>query len=169
MCVCVFLCGSWQDLQKSFPNVPINDVRITLVEAGHRILGAFDRSLVDSAMKRIIKQGIELRTDSVVQEVTSEAVILKSGESIPYGLLVWSTGVGPRKLTRDATLAKDPRGDHFLVNDHLRVVGTSNIYALGDCASIQGNPLQATAQVAQQQGAYLAKALNSYVRSRERE
>jgi NADH dehydrogenase FAD-containing subunit len=55
------LCNaSWQDLQKSFPNVPINDVRITLVEAGNRILSAFDQTLVNTAMKNILKQGATL-------------------------------------------------------------------------------------------------------------
>ena len=39
--------------------------------------------------------------------------------------------------------------------------GTENIYAFGDCASPMSGILPATAQVAQQQGKYLANALNN--------
>ena len=35
----------------------------------------------------------------------------------------------------------------------------SNVYALGDCAHIEDNPLACTAQVAERQGRYLAKQL----------
>jgi NADH dehydrogenase FAD-containing subunit len=61
------------------------------------------------------------------------------------------------------TNCQDPRGERFLVDKFLKVVGTDNIYAMGDCALIEGNPLQATAQVAQQQGAYLANSFNTMV------
>ena len=44
--------------------------------------------------------------------------------------------------------------------------GQSDIYALGDCATIEGFPLPATAQVAQQQGRYLARELNAIAAGR---
>merc|ERR1712110_1088075 len=36
----------------------------------------------------------------------------------------------------------------------------ADIYAISDCASVRGNPLPQTAQVANQEGMYLAKHLN---------
>jgi NADH dehydrogenase FAD-containing subunit len=41
----------------------------------------------------------------------------------------------------------------------LKVKGEKNIYAIGDCATIEDYWLPQTAQVANQQGQYLAKAL----------
>jgi NADH dehydrogenase FAD-containing subunit len=35
-----------------------------------------------------------------------------------------------------------------------------DVYAMGDCAEIEGNPLMATAQVAVQQARYLAKSIS---------
>ena len=80
---------------------------------------------------------------------------------IPYGLLVWATGNAPRPLVRDL-ISKIPaqsgsrRG--LLVNDFLVVEGTEGIWSLGDCAATKFAP---TAQVAAQQGTYLARLFNT--------
>ena len=82
-------------------------------------------------------------------------------EEIPYGLLVWATGNAPRPLVKDL-IGKIPaqqgsrRG--LLVNDFLVVQGTEGIWSLGDCAATKFAP---TAQVAAQQGTYLARLFNT--------
>jgi len=43
------------------------------------------------------------------------------------------------------------------------VDGTQQLFALGDCISVAGKTIPATAQVAQQEGTYLAKALERHV------
>ena len=50
----------------------------------------------------------------------------------------------------------------IIVDDHLRAVSDpkGRIYALGDCAQVQGQALPCTAQAAERQGRYLAKALD---------
>ena len=55
----------------------------------------------------------------------------------------------------------------IIVDDHLRSVSDpkDRIYALGDCAQVEGHPLPCTAQAAERQGRYLAKALNQVVSS----
>jgi len=53
------------------------------------------------------------------------------------------------------------------VDDFLRVKELDNIFALGDCAVMMSKPLTATAQVAQQQGKYLANVLNKMDDSQE--
>lgn len=52
------------------------------------------------------------------------------------------------------------------VDDHMKLVGTSDIYSLGDCTSTQYAP---TAQAASQQGAYLGKIFNQLGRVEELE
>lgn len=43
-------------------------------------------------------------------EVTANEVKLSNGDTIPCGLVVWSTGVAPRRFTKDLTLDKTKRG-----------------------------------------------------------
>jgi NADH:ubiquinone reductase (non-electrogenic) len=82
-------------------------------------------------------------------------------EEIPYGLLVWATGNAPRPLIKDLinkipAQAGSRRG--LLVNDFLVVEGTEGVWSLGDCAATKFAP---TAQVAAQQGTYLARLFNT--------
>jgi NADH:ubiquinone reductase (non-electrogenic) len=150
----------WEDLRHYFPTIPVNEVRFTLVEASTTILGAFHKALVDHAMVTIKRQGVDIRTHSLVKEVRKNEVHLADGTVIPCGLIVWSTGVGPRDLAKKLGWQKTKQG-RFIVDDHLRVMELKDVYAAGDCAEIEANPLPATAQVAQQQGRYIAKAFNT--------
>ncbi len=51
------------------------------------------------------------------------------------------------------------------MDDHLRACGdeSGRVYSLGDCASVEGQELPCTAQAAERQGRYLAKALGKLV------
>jgi NADH:ubiquinone reductase (non-electrogenic) len=134
------------------------EVRITLLEAGPGILSSFDAALGEYTIKLFQRQRIEIRTGSPVVKVEPDGVVLKSGERIGCALVVWSTGVVARAFTRQASLPQD-RFDRIVTDDTLRVAGVEDVYAFGDCATIGDLGLPMTAQVAQQQGAYLAKAI----------
>ena len=146
-----------QDLKKWFPEL-MPYVRITLLEAQDDILSAFDKSLSSYTTRHFTRQHIRVRTKAAVKEVNSEAVVLENDEEVPFGLLVWSTGNGPASVVANAGLPLTQ--GRLVVDDNFRVAGTQNIFAAGDCALIEDNPLPPTAQVAQQQGTHLAKVLN---------
>jgi NADH dehydrogenase FAD-containing subunit len=45
----------------------------------------------------------------IVKDVQPNKLILKDGEEVPYGLLVWSTGVGP-SFVKSLPFPKSPGG-----------------------------------------------------------
>jgi len=55
------------------------------------------------------QSGVRLKR-GVVKEVHSKEIILSDGTKVPYGLLVWSTGVGPSKFVKTLNLPKSPGG-----------------------------------------------------------
>jgi len=60
---------------------------------------------------------------------------------------------------------RDAKTKGLVTDDHLRVKGTDDsiipyVYALGDCAVMDGTTYPATAQVANQKATWLAKRLN---------
>jgi len=152
-----------EDLRDHFQPV-MDDVRITLLEAAGQILGGFDKTLAFYTMNHFRRQRIDVRTGSAVTNVEQTEVHLKDGTVLSYGLLVWSTGIGPIPLTRSLGFEKD--AGKIVVDHFLCVKGYSNIYALGDCAAVEGSVLPATAQVAQQEGKYLARMLNRSVKQK---
>jgi len=149
----------WRDLYRHFPDAPVHEVQITILEASDKILSAFDQTLVKQAIRSIMKTGVHIRTDTLVKEVRPSSVILQDGSEIRCGMVVWSTGNGPNTLVQSLDVQKTKQG-RICVDDHLRVLGHNDVFALGDCAEVGGDPLPATAQVAQAQGYYLASFLN---------
>ncbi len=146
-----------EDLQKAYPNL-VAEARITLVEAMKEILGSFDEKLRRYAMELFARQRISVLTESPVIKVDSTTVYLNDGSELHYGLLLWSTGNGPTAFIERVNLPKDNHS-RILIDNFFRVKGFDTVYALGDCSVVEGNPLPATSQVAQQQGKYLGKAL----------
>ncbi|HEY8240169.1 MAG TPA: FAD-dependent oxidoreductase, partial [Kiritimatiellia bacterium] len=150
------------DLRTWFPGV-MDDARITVVEGSKLLLNTFDVKLSAYTMKRFHRKKIDVRTGAVVKEVRARDVVLVDGTVIPYGLCVWSTGIGAAPLVQSLAFPKDKAGrlqtDPFFAVDPERT-----IYAIGDCATRAGDSLPATAQVAQQEGEFLAKHLNRIAR-----
>ncbi|KAL3690754.1 hypothetical protein R1sor_004405 [Riccia sorocarpa] len=136
-------------------------VHVTLIEA-REILSSFDVRLRQYATSHLEKAGVKLMK-GVVKDVDAEKIILSDGTEIPYGLLVWSTGVGPSKFVKSLPFEKAP-GGRIGVDEFLRVPGQEDLYAIGDCAGYLESTgkavLPALAQVAEREGKYLAVALN---------
>ncbi|ORZ40279.1 pyridine nucleotide-disulfide oxidoreductase-domain-containing protein [Catenaria anguillulae PL171] len=156
-----------EDLRKLYPSL-MPKVQITLYDVAPRILGAFDASLSSEATKRFMRRGIKVRTGTRVAKVEPGTIVLASGERVPFGLLVWATGITQTPLVRslaDRLMAETKGLGRIVTDDNLRALkpdGTPlpDVFALGDCAMIKGSDLPATAQVANQKAVYLAKQLN---------
>ncbi|MFZ4619250.1 MAG: FAD-dependent oxidoreductase [Bacteroidota bacterium] len=153
-----------EDLVDSYPNI-VADVSITLFEAGDALLNTFDAALSEYTIKIFQRQKISVRLQSVVAKVEANEILLKDGSRVPYGMMVWSTGNTQTEFVRSLPFEKD-RGSRLLTDEYFRVKGFKHIFSLGDCATIEGNLLPATSQVAQQEGYYLAKYLNAVAKDR---
>ncbi|MED6182774.1 tubulin alpha 1 [Stylosanthes scabra] len=136
-------------------------VRVTLIEA-NEILSSFDVSLRQYAIRHLTKSGVDLMK-GVVKEVHPKSIVLSDGSVVPYGLLVWSTGVGPSEFVKALNLPKSP-GGRIGVDEWLRVPSVEDVFALGDCAGFLEQTkrpvLPALAQVAEREGKFLVELLN---------
>ncbi|GFQ06356.1 internal alternative NAD(P)H-ubiquinone oxidoreductase a2 mitochondrial [Phtheirospermum japonicum] len=150
-----------RDVRQRYAHVK-NYIRVTLIEA-NEILSSFDVGLREYATKHLTKYGVRL-VRGVVKEVHADKIVLSDGSDVPYGLLVWSTGVGPSEFVKSLkNLPKSP-GGRIGVDEWLRVPAVEDVFALGDCAGFLeqvGRPvLPALAQVAERQGKFLVELLN---------
>lgn len=145
------------DVAKWYPDLASKHQTI-VVEAGDHLLGSFSDTLSKYVEKKFVSRNILTLTGESVQEVKEHSVILKSGNALPYGVCVWSTGNKELDFVKSLDLELD-RG-RIVVDSCLRVDGKDSVYAIGDCARIQNLPLAMLAQVANQQGKFLGKCLN---------
>lgn len=146
------------DLKSYFPHLA-EFFQITLLEASESLLTSFSKSLSDYTRRVFHRQGIEVRTSSLVRMVRERDVLLTDDSVIPYGALVWSAGVGPTPLVKSLVWKKD-KGGRLITDEFLCIEGKNDVYAIGDCAVIADKGYPMTGQVAQQQGKYLARTLN---------
>lgn len=174
------------DGPKYYPNL-LKFVRIKVIEASPTVLAPFDKSLQEEAIKQLTREVkldlsvrkllpqdyklTELLLNSGVQEVTDKKIILGDNSEIPYGLAVWAAGNGPLPITLnlierlgegEQSEAQSVARGRVAVDPWLRVLGSGgDILAFGDCSCIVNGQLPATAQVASQQGEYLANLLSN--------
>ncbi|CAI5756005.1 unnamed protein product [Candida verbasci] len=154
-----------QDLKKWMPEVA-DDLKITLVESQPKVLHTFNPKLVEYTNQIFKETNINLLTNCRITHVDNSYVTAhhkssNKDEILPYGMLIWATGNATRDFTH-LLMSKIPEQQKakrgFLIDDYLKVKGTDNIYALGDCTFTKYPP---TAQVAYQEGEYLAKYFES--------
>ena len=146
-------------MRKWYPEIA-DRLRITLIEALPNVLPAFSKQLIQYTESTFKENKIDVLTRTMVKDVGERSVTVqdasKETREIPYGLLVWATGNTSREITRKL-MGKLPAAQTqrrgIVVDDYLNMTGAEGIYAIGDCTATQYAP---TAQVASQQGMYLA-------------
>ncbi|KAF2767689.1 external NADH-ubiquinone oxidoreductase 1 mitochondrial precursor [Teratosphaeria nubilosa] len=162
------------DLRKWIPEIKDN-FHVTLVEALPSVLPSFSKNLIDYTEQTFKEETIDIRTKTMVKKVTEKYIEAEytdaSGkkvlEQIPYGLLVWATGNALRPVVKDLMSQIPAQNDSrrgLAVNEYLVVKGTENIWAVGDCAVANYAP---TAQVAAQEGGFLARLFNQMAKTEQ--
>ena len=121
----------------------------------------FSKQLIDYTESTFKEAKIDILTKTMVKEIKDKSVVLqmpdRTIQEMPCGMVVWAAGNTLRQVTRDL-MAKLPeeqvnrRG--ITVDESLRMKGADGIFAIGDCTATSYAP---TAQVAAQEGAYLAR------------
>ncbi|TQD92364.1 hypothetical protein C1H46_022075 [Malus baccata] len=129
------------DLAKLYPSVT-GYVKITVIEASDHILNMFDKRITAFAEGKFFRDGIDVKTGSLVVKLTDKEVSAKDRDTgkisnIPYGMVLWATGIGPRPEIVDFMKQIGQTNRRVLATDEwLRVEGCDGVYALGDCATV---------------------------------
>ncbi|CAK5274226.1 unnamed protein product [Mycena citricolor] len=177
-----------EDLKSWYPELA-GKIKITLVEAMPSVLPMFSKHLIDYTVSSFKEDKIDIRTQTMVKEVKPKSVVValpdKTVAELPCGLVVWAGGNKGRKITQDlmAKLPADQTNKRGITIDgatpsvpsrhsgpdpaseYLQMKGSNgSIFAIGDCTSSSHAP---TAQVANQQGAYLARIFPQIVQRDE--
>lgn len=140
------------------------NMRITLIEAGPRVLPALPERISQPVHRTLEKLGVRVMVGSPVSEVTAEGLKTASGEFIPASLKVWAAGIRASSLLKDLDGLESNRINQLVVRPTLQTTRDENIFAFGDCAACPlGDGSERTvpprAQAAHQQASLLARSL----------
>lgn len=144
------------------------DIQLHLIEGGPRIIPEFDEKQSAYAAKVLSKRGVKIYFSTRVKRIEAESVLLDNGTLIDASTIILAAGVSPNPVLATLDLPKDRKG-RLLAENTMQVKGSSNVWAIGDCAIIPdpaGNPYPPLAQHAIREARTLADNITSAIRNR---
>jgi len=149
-------------LPRDYPELDFSKMKIYLIEGSPKTLGSMSEKSSEQSCKYLHKLGVEVRTGLVVKDYDGKTVTLSNGETIESNTVIWAAGIkGNVPAGIDGT--QIVKGNRIKVDRHNKILGTNNIYAIGDVAYMEtpkyphGHPQ--LANVAINQGKVLAENL----------
>jgi NADH dehydrogenase len=124
-----------QNFAKDYPELPQEEARLMLVEAGPTVFAMFKPDIRTYTTNALEKRGVEVLTGETVAAVTPTRVQLKSGKELRAHTLVWGAGLQGNRLIDSLGLNLE-RGNRIGVGPELTVPGYPELFAVGDIAAI---------------------------------
>ena len=157
------LCDLVRSVRRYFPSLTEDETQFVLVHGRDRILPETNPELGDYARRKLGDRGVHFLLDTRVESATADAIALSTGKQLPTRTLVWAAGNRPAPVLATLPFERNHAGA-VVADASLRVVGTTNVWAVGDCAEIpdasnHGWPCPPTAQHAVRQARTLADNL----------
>ena len=123
------------NLAQDFPNLPVDQARLTLVEAGPELFAMFKRDIRTYAKKALEQRGVEVLLGEVVASVTPTRVNLKSGKVLKAHTLVWGAGLQGSPVAGSLGIELQ-RGNRIQAEPDLSLAGHPEVFPVGDIAAI---------------------------------
>jgi NADH dehydrogenase len=128
-------------------------LKVTLIEAGPRLLPALPEKLAKAAQDELENLGVRVLTGTNVSEVTNEGVVTNAG-FIRAELRVWAAGVRGADFLKEIGGLETNRNNQLSVRQTLQTTRDERIFAMGDCCSFipegETKPVPPRAQAAHQ-------------------
>ena len=144
------------DAIERYPRCRTQGMRWILVEATERVMPEVSPDLAEFAVRELRGRGIEIRTETTLEELTATTARLSDGESVPTRTCVWTAGVRPHPVVERLGLPLEENG-RIAVDETMKVKGRANVWAIGDAAAVpdpakEDVPCPPTGQHALRQG-----------------
>jgi len=149
-------------LHKDYPELDFSKMKIYLLEGSGKTLSAMSASSTKDSRKYLEKLGVTVMTDTTVKDYDGTTVLLQNNETIETKLVIWAAGI-KGNVPQGIDKALIARGNRIKIDNHCRIEGFTNIYAIGDVAYLEDvaypNGYPQVAPVAMQQAGLIAQNL----------
>jgi len=134
---------------------------VQLVHSGKRLMAGYPSGLARRIRRNAVRRGIQIEPDRRVVGVDEGVVRFQTGDPLAFDALVWVIGAASHSLFRDSGLPTDSRG-FVRTRSTLQVEGEDDLFAVGDCATLDEFPETPKAGVyAVRQGPVLMRNLRA--------
>ncbi len=145
------------------PKMSAERLKITILEAGDRILPALPPRIAASAKKALAKLSIDVCEKTKVVSADARGFVTGEDSRIDADMMVWAAGVKAPPMLADMSVFETNKINQVLVRDTLQSTLHDNIYAVGDCCGVKrkdGSWVPPRAQSAHQ----MAELVNTNIR-----
>lgn len=154
-------------LRRDFRSIRPEEAIILLIEGGPRVLPTYPADLSAKAEASLVRLGVTVRSNAYVTGIEPTGVTVKTPtgvERIAARTAIWAAGVQASPFGRVLQVragAQLDRGGRVMVNPDCSVPGHPDIFVIGDLGHLEqdGKPLPGVAQVAMQEGGYVARLI----------
>jgi NADH dehydrogenase len=123
------------DFAKDYPSLPVEEAKLTLIEAGPTLFSMFEPDLQKYAKEKLEKWDVEVLLEEIVASVTPDRVKLESGAELKAHTLVWGAGLRAHPIAESLGLHLE-KGNRIPVKPDLSLEGHPEVVAVGDVAWI---------------------------------
>ncbi|TPG11574.1 NAD(P)/FAD-dependent oxidoreductase [Rhodanobacter glycinis] len=149
-------------LSRDFRHSDPRRASVRLIEAGPRLLPAFDPALSDRARQQLEHLGVEVHTGVAVTGIDANGV--KLGERrLSARTVLWAAGVAASPVGRLLGTALDRAGRVQVLPD-LSLPGHPEVFVIGDLAGLEqlnGKPVPGVAPAAKQMGQHVGTMIRA--------
>ncbi|AJY77779.1 NAD(P)/FAD-dependent oxidoreductase [Paenibacillus beijingensis] len=140
------------------------DLNIRIIDRGSSVLSAFPGTLKRYVSSWFVEHHVEMRGNVSLDRVEQGALHdCKSGETILTDVTVWTAGIQPVEIVQRLNLPKDKQG-RLVVNDFYQLPEHTNVFVIGDCASVPYSP---SGQLAGAMGKQVAEVMQALWKGKE--
>lgn len=148
-------------LPKDYPDLDIREMQINLIQGSDRLIDAMSIKASKKAEEFLTDLGVNVWKNLHVTNYNGDVVKTSKEERFKAATVIWAAGVQGETINGLQNDCVVERANRIKVDEHNRIIGYKNVFAIGDVASMNsdknphGHPMMA--QPALQQGKLLAK------------
>ena len=147
-----------QSIRRYYPQVKAEELNVTVLHDGERLLPELPATLGLAALKSLRKRKVDVRLGARAARITQDGVELTDGTVLLAATRIGTIGTRPNALA--AALGLPMERGRIKVDGDLSVPGVPGLWAMGDCAAVpnahDGQLAPPTAQFAVREGCTLA-------------
>lgn len=138
-------------------------IQVVMVHALDDVLPGYPESLIDRVYRNARERNIDVVPRRRVIEAKRDVIVFEDGETMPYDALIWVTGAVSHGVFVDSGMPTESRG-FVRTESTLQVEGYDDLFAVGDCATMNDYPKTPKAGVyAVRQGPFLIDNLRAKI------
>jgi NADH dehydrogenase len=123
-------------LPKDYPELDFTKMNIYLLEGTGKTLGMMSVKSSEQSQQYLERLGVTVMTNTMIKDYDGKTAVMQDGNTIETSTVIWAAGI---KGNVPVGISKDliARGNRIKTDSHCKVIGTQNIFAIGDVASME--------------------------------